>query len=145
MAHKRTHNKTKRHGLAPARGIMLPSGLRLNHGQMFTSQGENPMQKLNSPKAPLSVAQQEAGEGMARTGAPKNIVEAPPVYGMKRATVGPLAAYHHGVSVDDEPNAVKSFTRETPLHSAHANNQTSADVPSVSAKAVLTDAAKLGR
>jgi hypothetical protein len=40
-------------------------------------------------------------EGIARSGAPKNLKTPQPVVGHKRQTTGDLAPYHHGISVDE--------------------------------------------
>jgi hypothetical protein len=103
------------------------------------------MQKLNS-KAPTTSVAVAADHNIARDGAQKSIVPAPTVYGQKRATVGPLAAYHHGVSVDDEPNVARSFEKPVPVH-PHMTDQQKAGVDPFanSPAAILKDAAKLGR
>jgi hypothetical protein len=76
-----------------------------------------------------------------RTGAPKRIVEAQPVVGHKRQTTGDLHPYLHG-QLQDDIVPEKSFAKKTPIHSAHANNQT---LDSSSAKDVLKDAGNFGR
>jgi hypothetical protein len=148
---KRTHNKTHRGHRAktePAKGLVLPSGMRLSHGQLFEPQEGNPMSKLNSPKASAAPGAPHPGEGMARTGAAKHIVAAPPVFGQKRATEGPLHPHLHGQSQDDSVPR-KSFDASTPIkiHDGMTEKQRAA-IDTVTANnphAILGDAARLGR
>lgn len=51
-------------------------------------------------------------------GKPKNVGTAPISHGMKRQTHGTPSAFHHGVTVQDEPNSVKAaLTAKTvPVH-----------------------------
>ena len=119
--------------IAPTKPILLPNGGRLHHGQITGVEimKSNPQRKLNS--------------ALPRNGAPKNITDAPIKPGMKRTTSGEPAAYHHGVSVGDEPNAVKSFTNPAPLHPATPARIADKVGASNDASTVLAEAARLGR
>src|ERR1700737_2891693 len=80
-------------------------------------------------------------------GAPKKTQTgfAPAAPGMKRATLGDLAAYHHGVSVNDEPNTAKTYTGSIPVHPGmKQSSEGGSHDPSLSNK-VLQEAANLGR
>jgi hypothetical protein len=119
--------------LTGPRGIKLPSGAKMQHGQII---GGDPMQrKLNT------------AYNVARDGAPKNIPDAPIKPGMKRQTSGELAAYHHGVSVDDTPNVpLKSYEKPIPVHAAMTDKQRANIHPVANdPHAILQDAANLGR
>ena len=75
----------------------------------------------------------------------KRIVEAAPVPGMRRQTQGPLAAYHHGVALNDEPNVpLKSYEKPIPIHPGMTDKQR-AEVHPIgnSAREVFLDAAAL--
>jgi hypothetical protein len=66
--------------------------------------------------------------------------------GMKRATSGELAAWHHGIAVQDEPNVgLRDFERKIPLHPATPPH-VAAQVHSVAndPNAILKEAATLG-
>jgi hypothetical protein len=86
-------------------------------------------------------------EKIGRDGAPKHIVDAPITPGMVRQTQGMPAAYHHGVTVDDEPNSdiVKSFEKPIGFHSGVSDAQIMKSSHGATANQVLTDAANLGR
>lgn len=147
--------------LTGPRGIKLANGARMQHGQII---GGNPMQKnpqrpLNSaspmktlnvgtlPAAPQRPAPGE-GEGMARTGAPKNIAEAAPVLpGQRSRTVGEPHPYLHGQTVQDEPNVpLKTYEQKIPLHPSTTSKQRAALHPVANdPHAILQDAANLGR
>jgi len=51
-----------------------------------------------------------------RSGAPKNTPDAQPVRGQRRQTTGELAAYHHGIAVDDTPDTLPSHEGKIPVH-----------------------------
>ena len=65
--------------------------------------------------------------------------------GMRRASVGEMAAYHHGITTDDLPNTVKDFTKAISLHSANPLSPEKAATHATAARDALTDAARLGR
>ncbi len=120
---------------------------------------KNPQRPLNSsglmkslavgslPAAPARTRTE--GEGIARTGAPKHIVDAPPVPG-QRSRIGPSHEAFTGVgqtALDDEKELpLKSHAKEPPLHPATparvaAKVHPVANDPNV----ILKDAASLGR
>ena len=72
--------------LTGPRGIKLPNGSRLQHGQII---GGDPMQ--NNPQRGLNTAY-----NVARDGAPKRTEAAPVKPGMTRQTKGDLHPYLHG-------------------------------------------------
>ena len=122
--------------LTPPKAIRLANGARMQHGQII---GGDMTQKPQ--QRPLNQAY-----NIARDGAAKITPEAPIKAGMKRRTTGEeLSAFHHGITVRDEPNTVKSFTRETPHHDAtpRTGDRDFHD-PKLGA-AVLNEAASLGR
>jgi hypothetical protein len=84
-------------------------------------------------------------EGIARSGAAKKLTTPTVVVGQVRQTKGEPAAYHHGVSVDDTPNTVKSHTKPVAIHPSATENQRTELFNSASAKGHLLDAARLGR
>jgi hypothetical protein len=88
-----------------------------------------------------------AAYNLARDGSSKRIVEAAPVPGQRRQTRGPLAAYHHGVALNDEPNVpFKSYEKPISLHPSVTDRQRAEVHPIAnSASQILTDAANLGR
>jgi hypothetical protein len=116
------------------KGIKLPNGNRLSHGQLFTTPETNPMQRpLNSMYS-------------ARNGAPKKIIDAPIKPGMKRQTV-PSTAYLHGApALDDEKEQpLKSYEKPIAVHPSMTSKQAAEHAASPSAKAIFADAARLGR
>jgi hypothetical protein len=128
---------------SPRLGIILPSGNRINHGQLLVKEGNTIMikpRKLNSsvPKDPPN---------LARDGGKKNIVDAPIKPGMTRQTKGEPAAFHHGVTVDDLPNSAIIPDREKPVGFAMGttDDQIKRAVNHPTAGQVLQAAARLGR
>jgi hypothetical protein len=82
---------------------------------------------------------------VARDGAAKKLVVPAPAHGQTRQTKGEPSAYHHGVTVNDEPNTTKTFVGSVPLHPATPDAQRAKIGASNDPKVVLTDAANLGR
>jgi hypothetical protein len=84
---------------------------------------------------------------VARDGAAKNLVAAPPVPGQKRQTSGgephPLI---HGVTVDAAPKAKKTFTGKIPLHDGMTAAQKDEVHPLANSAAnILADAENFGK
>jgi len=94
--------------------------------------------KLNSSTPPKDPP------NLVRDGSAKRTVDAPIKPGMVRQTKGEFG-YHHGVTVDDEPNTVKSHTQPIGYHSGMTDKQVIKDGQSPTAGQVLHDAANLGR
>jgi hypothetical protein len=84
---------------------------------------------------------------IARDGSvPKNIPDAPVKPGMKRATSGEMAAYHHSQTVADEPSVpLKTYEQKIPVHTGMTDQQRAKIDQSNDAGAILRDAANLGR
>jgi hypothetical protein len=83
---------------------------------------------------------------LARDGAKKLLTDPAIVAGQKRQTTGELAAYHHGVSVDDEPNTTKSYESKTPIHPGMtARQKAGVDPVADSGSEILKAAGRLGR
>jgi hypothetical protein len=97
------------------KGIILPNGNRINMGQLFPRKENNmtPQRPLNSC-SPLH----------PRNGAPKNIVQAPPVAG-QRSRTAPSHEYLHGqTAVQDERELpIKNFENSIALHPATTPKQ----------------------
>jgi hypothetical protein len=94
------------------------------------------------PAAP--VRSRTEGEGIARTGAPKNIQDTPAVPGM-RSRIAPSHEFLHGAPLDDTPNTpTKSYEKPIPVHDG-MSNQHEIDPIADSAKKILEDAARLGK
>jgi hypothetical protein len=86
---------------------------------------------------------------IARDGSPKKLTVPEIKPGMKRQTTGEPSPYHHGISVDDEPNTTKTYLATpgkpaVPVHSGMTDRQKAGVDPDAASKA-LGDAANLGR
>jgi len=83
-------------------------------------------------------------KNIARDGSvQKKTVDAPVKPGMRRASSGEMAAYHHGVTV--KPNTPKTFEGKIKIHDGMAEHQRAKIDQSNDAGAILRDAANLGR
>lgn len=109
----------------------------------------NVQRPLNSSRpAPGRAALGGLGtEGIARTGAPKNLTAPAPVIGQKRATSGEPHPYHHGQTVQGGANVPpKSHESSIPLHPATTDKQRAGVHPvSNDPDAILREASCLGR
>ena len=96
-----------------------------------------PPRKLNS----------STPEGIARAGAPKRIVDAPPVPGQKRQTPDSVFTGPGQTKLDDEPNLpIKSHAKPIPVHDGMTSKQRAAIHPVANDPGeILADAARLGR
>jgi len=82
---------------------------------------------------------------IGRDGAPKNIVDAPPSFGMRRQQKGGIG-FHGGVAVDDLPNTpLKSHEKPIAVHPSMTPTQVAKHSASPSGPEILNDAANLGR
>ena len=73
---------------------------------------------------PNSAPANALGQKIGRDAAPKVLAPVAIAHGMKRQTVGDLAAYHHGVSVDDRPNTpLKSYEKPVAIHPGMTEQQ----------------------
>jgi len=124
--------------LTGPRGIKLPSGRKMQHGQIT---GGDPM------VSPYQRSLNSASPFHPRNGAAKRTVEAQPVPGQRRQTSGELAAYHHGQALNDEPNVpLKTYEQKIPVHPGMTDKQRAAIHPVANdPHAILQDAANLGR
>jgi hypothetical protein len=118
----------------PPKAIKLPSGGRLRLGMIIGGTDMMNQRPLNQPY------------NIARDGAPTRTTVAQPVPGQKRQTSGEPAAYHHGVTVDDMPRTIKTFTGKMPIHPGMTDAQKAKVHPVANApKVILADAANLGK
>jgi hypothetical protein len=91
-------------------------------------------------------SQPSQGEGFARTGAPKNIPDAPISPGMKRQTSGELHPYLHGQPLNDEAETpMKSYGVVAPVAHGMTDKQRADHASGPSGNEVMLDAASLGR
>lgn len=139
----------------PPKAIRLANGARLTHGQIIGAtnmitprkfNSSHPMAKLNVGTLPAAPARPGPGgdANIARAGAPKRIVDAPPVPGQKRQTSGDVHPYLHGQAVDDEVPE-KSFASAAPIHPAMKSNPLRGEHKDGLGNAVLTEGSNLGR
>jgi hypothetical protein len=83
---------------------------------------------------------------LARDGAAKHTVEAPVKANMVRQTKGEPAAYHHGVTVDDEPSVpLKSHEKPIGFHSAMIDRRIVGVANSPTSDQIIREAARFGR
>jgi hypothetical protein len=127
-----------------AKGIKLPNGNRLSHGQLFTTTEGNPMDR-NQIQRPLNSSMHRDRVGRdGRIEKRTNI--AAPVPGMVRQTK-PSHDFLHGSPIDDEPNtplAPKSYEKPIAIHPGMTDKQRAALHPVAnSAKTILTEASTL--
>lgn len=93
-----------------SKGIRVAGGVMRN-GALFT----------NGHNAHLDPRRENrsAAPGLFRLdGAPKRLTDPAPAHGQKRRTKGALSAYHHGVTVQDEPMTTKPghTGKAVPIH-----------------------------
>lgn len=118
----------------------------------------NPQRPLNSSMPSLKVGTLPAapmrsrteGEGIARTGAPKNIASAPIKPGMKSQTrPDGVHSWLHGQAAplqDESEPPLKTSERKIPLHPATTDKQRATVHPIANdPNEILTDAQHLGR
>jgi hypothetical protein len=140
----------------PPKAIRLANGARLTHGQIIGAtnmitprkfNSSHPMAKLNVGTLPAAPARTiTSGEGLARTGAPKDIRDAPVSPGMKRQTA-PSASYLHGApAIDDEKEQpIKTSERAIPPAYGMKSDPLRGEHKDGLGNAILKDASNLGR
>jgi hypothetical protein len=143
----------------PPKVIRLANGARLTMGQLIGGDPmkNNPQRPLNSASPmkslnivnvipPAPVRSRTQGEGIAHTGAPKNIPDAPTMPGQKRRTSGELHPYLHGQPLNDEAETPMKHSQivAPPAHGTTAK-QRAEHASGPSGNQILTDAGNLGR
>jgi hypothetical protein len=159
MTKKRTHNRTKRgHRAATEKPIIVANGGTMRNGQIIGGDlmERNPQPKLNSSMPRLNVgtlpaAPQRAafsGEGIARTGAPKNIADVPLHPNAVRQTRGDLHPWLHSQPAplqDESESPLKHSERAISVHGGMTDRQRATIDRSNDPGEILRDAAALRR
>jgi hypothetical protein len=104
----------------------------------------HPMSKLTPGTLPSAPPRPRTeGEGIARIGASKHIVDAAPVPGMKRQSA-PSHEFLHGAPINGEPLQT-TYENTAPIHPAMTSRKDRGQQVEGQGSAVLIEASNLGR